>query len=394
MSENARERPTQTQRSQRLGQVLTAALALVLASAWIIGLAQPKANQNSAPPSTPEFVSVDHFFDATRYAQLDAVVRSKVPLGDLVIPAVADFGYEYLQRSMRSEVWQGDDGYLFFGRQFACGTGDSREKFAQWAKKQNQQPVHPFTVIVVADKAASMRDKLRPTFGPDPVPGLTSCLDATTDDLMRISQENSSWIQMLFPSPDQGARFGQPTYYRGDTHWSPGASTMLPEAIARQVGGPDLQSRVSSSLSLGKNRNSYGDLFVLAGVSAPQVKVRMPILQMPGAGPTSLRDLDPVGRNPISQATTPGGPIPGKTLLFRDSYLTAAFDATVPLFEDVTIVHADDMGAYLRSTEQTFDRIIEETVQWTASDHLAMTVENIDEIIAHLKPHLRKYVIR
>lgn len=394
MPEKAQEQPAQAKRSQRLGQVLTATLALFLASAWVVGLAQPKASQNSAPPSAPEFTSVDHLFDSTKYAKLDTVIRSKVPLGNLIIPTIADFGYEDLQRSMRSEVWQGSDGYLFFGPQFACGKNASRERFAQWAARQSQQPYQPLTIVMITDKAASMREKLRPAFGPDPVPALTACLDATTNDLNRIAQENSSWIQMLAPSTEQGARFGQPTYYRGDTHWSPGASTMLPEAIARQIGGPGLQETVSGSLTLGKNRNPYGDLFVLGGVSGPQLNVRMPQLQMPGSGSTTLRDLAPVGINPMSHARTPGGPIPGKTLLFRDSYLTAAFDATVPLFEDVTIVHADDMGAYFRSTDETFDRIIEETVQWTASDHLAMTVDNIDEIITHLKPRLRKYVVR
>ncbi len=380
--------PDVAARSRTRGRVMLLALAGALVAAWVVGLGLPPLNLNAEANELPSINSPSDLVRTSTYKQVELVMREHVGLRRLAIPAVGEFGYAVAQRSMRGAVWQGKNGELFFADDFTLPCKHDADFGWLRSGLTRLSPKHSGLIkfIAVANKSTTMRDELSAAFGPSQIAGLTKCADKSIDGLRELQRDFPRMFRYLQPSYAQAARWQQPLYYTGDTHWSPATSTLFSMLVASWVtGGKVSASYVDSHLVQGVSDETRGDLFREIGLSRAET---LPLidLRLPKVGPT-VEVLNPNPKLPTErQWTTVNAPIKGRTLIIRDSFFTGAIPATVPLFESVNVAPYHDIRQILATHSKQFDRIIVEIVERNAPSAMALIAIERRAVLNMLTP--------
>lgn len=372
--------------SRAWGRAMLAVFVLVLASAWLIGRSAPPVDENRRQTASPP-LAASLAMDVEAHHKIEASIRDAIPLARLTVPALASLGYA-AGYSLRSDVWQGSDGQLFFRGDFAlpCRSRTGIVALSHSLLGPSMQGADPqLRLVIPPNKSTVMRDQL--WSGPHiSGPGaLTDCEEAHRSELAQLAVQHPRALTLVDGVTEAAAQFGQPAFYKGDTHWTPAGAGALALRLGTWIAPdrpfpPATQARYFSTM----DRSRPGvDLYRMAGLrradSEPYITS-----SLPGVIPTELPDPD--GGSLVEERTVaPGAPLPGRTLIYADSFYDSARRTLIPLFADLTVLtNKRDVRPYLRTHRGTYDHIIVLSVE----RHAASALQQIKkELVASLKPH-------
>lgn len=372
--------------SRAWGRAMLAVFVLVLASAWLIGRSAPPVDENRRQTTSPP-LAASLAMDVEAHHKIDASIRDAIPLARLTVPALASLGYA-AGYSLRSDVWQGSDGQLFFRGDFAlpCRSKPDIATLSRSLREPATQGADPqLRLVIPPNKSTVLRDQL--WSGPHvSSPGaLTSCEDARRSELARLAAEHPRAITLVDGVTEAAAQFGQPAFYKGDTHWTPAGAGALALRLGTWV-APDrpFPPATQASYFSPMDRSRPGvDLYRMAGLrradSEPYITS-----SPPGVRPTEVPD--PAGGPWVEERTVaPGAPLPGRTLIYADSFFDSARRTLIPLFTDLTVLtNKRDVRPYLNSHRGYYDHVIVVAVERHAADAFQQIKK---ELVASLKPH-------
>ena len=244
--------------------------------------------------------------------------------------------------SSSPRVVRGDDGFLFLADAVdnACAphlppaeTADHLDALAAAIDDSGRRVL----TMVAPDKSSVHPDLLPADLEK------RACFDAYTDELWddMASGDISGYLDLRAELVGSSAESREPLYLRKDSHWdSAGAIVGIKSAIERLQPGlwNDDEVRFDGLVDY------TGDLTGLLG--NPQID-QAPLYSVvrPDVVPVSTEVIDNLeggfNRRFVNSAP-PGRLIPGRTLLFLDSFGLVALPNIVPFFEDLTIVRFVD----------------------------------------------------
>lgn len=322
-----------------LGRALTLGVAAVLGAHWVVGLWAPGLAGDASPSEAAQTGDTFAPFDTATYSRLETTIRSNLPSRRLAVPLVADLGYYFLGRSMTATVWQGSDGYLFFGQPLAnCEPIPAAVR--RGIERASRSPDSPLRLVVIKEKSTVERERL-PAVPPIPsARALAACAESVSDKATQLARDFPTVVRNIGPSYEQSARFGQPPFTAGDTHWTPAAATNLALTLGPWLDPHLAPETLAAGMTPADTAFMMGDLYRLAGVTADLY--RAPIIKYENGEP-DIKIVHRKGIKTASEVITPGAPIAGRTLIVHDSFTgTAAIPTTAPLFQSLTLVRIRD----------------------------------------------------
>lgn len=371
--------------SRNWGRVALIVLVLALSSVWLIGRWIPPLDQNRSKAGLPP-VSGDLPFDLEAHQKIDSFVRDQLPVGRLTVPALAALGNR-VGYSLRSDVWQGRAGQLFLSSDFTKPCRQTRviEELSRTLRTAPAQGSDPqLRVVVPPDKSSALRDQVWASVHPGGREALTSCQMQREQQLDKLIEDHSRAITWVDGIPEAAARFDQPAFNLGDTHWSPAGASALALKLGVWV-SPEHPFPAATQVryfSVGKRMRTGNDLYRLAGLrrsdSDPYVASSLPGVHLeavttPGADPAVIVRL-----------LAPGAPLGGRTLMYVDSFFNSAAPTLTPLFSDLTVLtNKRDVRPFLDASRGQFDHVIVLSVQ----RHTASMLNSVSgPLISSLKP--------
>lgn len=384
----------ESKRSSAIGRLVTLALALFLASAWLIGQGRPTLNENrdraQLPPVTPAIA-----FDLGAHTAVESAIRDALPLGRVTVPLVAAAGYS-AGFSLRPDVWQGGDGMLFLGDDFTnpCAPG-SNVKLAALGRFLESVPANGSDLrvrfLVAPDKSTTLASMIDGGPTPDPSRPLTACQRPQWDRIKDLTHRHSRAMTIVDDSPQVAEHWQLPAYYQGDSHWTPaGAAAMSlrfgswiapshPFPVDSQLG----RMQVTGQLRAG------GDLFRLAGLARGEAApvVGLAVGTRPVDGPVPAIEEQADDGSVRADWTNPGAPLAGRTLILYDSFMYSAWSTVGPLFEHAVLLRTSHVdAATLRRYRGQFDHIVIQSVQRQVTARTArLYTELRDDLMATLR---------
>lgn len=377
------------------GRALTLAMAMALASTWLIGRWSYPLDQNreaETPPSLTAGLPLD--MDAHR--RLEAAIRDALPVSRVTIPLIGGFAFDH-GYSLRSDVWQGRGGELFLGAEFTnpCrgGGSENRRAFERLLSLPETQGDDPrIRVVIPVNKSMALASQLQGAPSLGTIAALTECETNDWIEVEKLLAGHPRAATSVDGAIAAAAHWGLLPYYEGDTHWTPAGaaafSLRLGEWIAPRH--PFNRSEQLGRMFVTKSVLAGGDLYRLAGVprneEAPIVELR---LSEPPPMITQEVGRDSDGkRMSVVQATNPGAPLRGSTLIIADSFINSAVSTLFPLFERATVVRtAHRPLSFLRDHRGAFDHVIIESVARHAPREISDIVsDSLQELRGALKP--------
>lgn len=345
-------------RSRQVGRILLVACVLVLASAWWIGRWQAPLDENRDAAQYPPITGAV-LLDLQAHKQLEAVVRDSIPIARLTVPDLASVG-STAGFSLRSDVWQGSDDMLFLGADFdlPCRTTSALPRLSRLLSNPQLQGDDPrIRFLIAPDKSTTLASQIWGNEVLADEQELTSCQRSQRASLDELVRQHPRAMTNVAGVPEAAAQFGEPSYFTGDSHWTPAGAT----AVALQLGtwiapshtfAPSDQLRFMHATD--KTMNG-GDLYRLAGLARTNAS---PVIttSIPGSKYAELTRPDPAIR---TRSQAPGAPLTGRTLMFVDSYFNSAGPTLAPLFTDLTVISDKvDAQGYFDRHRGEFDHVV------------------------------------
>lgn len=355
----------------------------MLSSAWWVGRWEAPLDQNRKKTSIAQ-VTAQSILRIKLQPQLEAAVRESVPVGRITVPTLAGIGAS-AGFSLRSSVWQGNDEQWFYGGDFTIPCRDWTDvsplaKLVETPQVQRDDPRIRF--MIAPDKSATLATQVWGNEFVSDQHDLTACQRHQDAELAELTRAHPRAITEISAVPATAAHFGQPSYFAGDSHWTPAGAAAAALRLGTWI-SPASQLPPSSQLTMMRRSDrtrSGGDLYRLAGLAKTE---EAPLIEtvLPGSvvRETPLTDPVEIVRSQASRA-----PLQGRTLMYVDSYFYPARDTLTPLFGDLTVItNKADVGPYLARHAREYDHVIVSAVQ----RHAASTfVEHARSLVASLSP--------
>lgn len=370
------EHPLPAMQSRKVLALIASVLILLPAAAHVSGV-RGKPIENRASKSFNGIDGWSSFSDfgayvADRIPLRSRAVRTDAWIDDHVFSEDPAFGGSSTPRVIR-----GKDGFLFLADAIdtACAPNAPPDLAAQNFSRLS---------TIIADSGRDVLSMVAPdksSVHPELLPAdlaKSDCFSQFTNTLWNDldSAHIPGFINLRSALTQQTKATREPLYLRKDSHWD-SAGSLVGVRLAIDHFAPDLWT--NAEVKYGGVGDYTGDLTGMQGNpqtdQAPQYSVERPDVI---AGPTTVIDDIEGGNNRrFTNTAPPGRLIPGKTLMFLDSYGLAALAQLVPFFEDLTIIRLIDFEATRFATAiADADRVWVLTVERSITYRLSVEIGN------------------
>ena len=335
------EHPLPAMQSRKVLALMASVLILLPAAALVSGV-RGKPIENRASKSfngIDGWASFSDFgaFVADRIPLRSRAVRTDAWIDDHVFSEDPAFGGSSTPRVIR-----GKDGFLFLADAIdtACAPNSPPDVAAQNFSRLS---------TIIADSGRDVLSMVAPdksTVHPELLPADLAKYDCFTQFTNTLWSDLDSsnipgFVNLRSALSQQTKATREPLYLRKDSHWD-SAGSLVGVHLAIDHFAPGLWS--DAEIKYRGVGDYTGDLTGMQGNpqtdQAPQYSVERPDVI---AGPTTVIDDIEGGNNRrFTNSAPPGRLIPGKSLMFLDSYGLAALPQLVPFFEDLTIIRLVD----------------------------------------------------
>ncbi len=361
----------------RKALALMAVILISLPAAALVSGARGKPIENRASNT---FKGIDGW---SSFADFGAYVADRIPLRSRAVRTDAWIDDHVFSEdpafggSSTPRVIRGKDGFLFLADAIdtACAPNAPPDLAAQNFSRLS---------TIIANSGRNVLSMVAPdksTVHPELLPAdlaKSDCFSQFTntlwDDLE--SAQIPGFVNLRAALTQQTKLTREPLYLRKDSHWD-SAGSLVGVHLAIDHFAPGLWR--DSEVKYRGVGDYTGDLTGMQGNpqtdQAPQYSVERPDV-IPG--PTTVIDNIEGGNNRrFTNTAPPGRLIPGKTLMFLDSYGLAALPQLVPFFEDLTIIRLVDFEPTKFATAiANADRVWVLTVERSITYRLSVEIGN------------------
>lgn len=304
---------------------------------------RPGADDNRQPSARPA-LDARGLVDEQTYQQMDRYLQDSFALRGLAIR---------INAKLNDEVWKGDTDQVRRGRGDWLYYGPSLSQLCTEA-------MHPAEGVATLDRFAATiegegarflytlapeKTSVYPEYLTDRLAADGRCAFEARDQI-RAGLAGQAWYVDLYPAIEQlTSTSAEPLYNPRDTHWTEQGAGVLLERLVdalqpglwkpeeyTQVGTEAFEPDLTRLLGLGQT------------IQAPHY-----VVERPGVTTTEGPAVAVAGTFPIRHFTSTsssGGAalIPGKTVMFYDSFTIGSIENLAPFFEDVTFIHWNALG--------------------------------------------------
>ncbi len=379
---------------QRAGRafvgVLASALLFAPAIAFLAGArGRPIENRASAP-----FPGVDAGWGA--FTALGRYLSDRLPLRTDAVNADAWIDETVYREDpafgggSTPRVIRGADGFLFLADAIdvACApNGTVEESVANLARLASIIDASGRSIVtMVAPDKSSVHPELLPADL-----AKRACFDAFTSSLWQQLNETNipGFFDLRAALTQQSANSREPLYLRKDSHWDSAGSLVAVEHAVDHF-NPGLWD--PTEVSFNGLTDYTGDLTGMQGT--PELdQAPMYSIVRPGVTLESTEVIDDIeggfNRQFINSAP-PGRLIPGKSLMFLDSYGLAALPQLQPFFEDLTVMrlidyNPDTFAALIEASDNVWFMTVERSITWRLTQEIGAPAF-LDQLEATLTP--------
>lgn len=348
--------------------LVLALFCIGLLAVWVIPPVAGNA-ENRAAAKFPALSATTMMHSAT-YQQIDLGIRDKIGARSVASRAVGTASVDLFGRSPSTAVFLGAGKLPFSAEDFTAPCNNDEASFAtvgsglfEWDERFRAE--NKYLMYVVPPDKSSVRRAQLGAVGND----LMICSDRSREHLEEWSAQPGSPLLTLWDAEAEQDQHEPGAYLFGDTHWNwQGASVMTKGILHRLVEDGEAPSAVLEDLDtlvFGSDQAFTGDLHRMMGLSTTE-EISTVKYDRPGVVTAKETATGPTGAAETrwTSVSDTAAMVPGRTLVYGDSFLGYTESQLPGFFEDITYMRTD---SYLSAGELAgagdYDRVIVERVQ-------------------------------